>query len=329
MLNVGICEMDSDGNILRLEKAYDFGFNKYFKDWDAYERRPKHPCYVPEDSDSVYTAEDVLAICNGQKFFADDLFGRLIGQIPEIVFCQLLSSDEWRKCPKCGTLVEYNHGQGEVRCLEDNTNLKNEKELVNGKGKEYFAKTRVKKAECTVESIGSKQVDHETLAVIVDPGNGQGTMVVTTCPHCKSQIKMSWDTRERGFKAFCPVCGKLLMLCRECECSGEYCDFKPTYGRCRILPVGLVSECYIVVRSDYAEGISVYAFENAEDAEAEVTAEVQIKISNLRKEGYKPIVEGQPDNVMNVYVTDSNIYYEWEIHQSGLVRSFIKSNTEE
>lgn len=40
--------------------------------------------------------------------------------------------------------------------------------------------------------------------------------VVEFCPNCDNEIVMSWNVKERGYKAFCPVCGNLLMLCTEC-----------------------------------------------------------------------------------------------------------------
>ena len=54
--------------------------------------------------------------------------------------------------------------------------------------------------------------------------------VVEVCPHCESEIEMTWDVESRGYKAFCPVCGKRLMLCDECQHRdcGDYiedCDY--------------------------------------------------------------------------------------------------------
>lgn len=40
--------------------------------------------------------------------------------------------------------------------------------------------------------------------------------VVELCAHCGCEIEMQWDVEERGLKAFCPACGKVLMLCDEC-----------------------------------------------------------------------------------------------------------------
>lgn len=57
-------------------------------------------------------------------------------------------------------------------------------------------------------------------------------MVTEVCPHCESEITMIWDTKTMGYKAHCPVCGELMMLCDECihaedelnaDCS--HCDW--------------------------------------------------------------------------------------------------------
>ncbi len=40
--------------------------------------------------------------------------------------------------------------------------------------------------------------------------------VVELCGNCGSEIVMEWDVEERGYEAFCPVCGKDMMLCDEC-----------------------------------------------------------------------------------------------------------------
>jgi hypothetical protein len=37
---------------------------------------------------------------------------------------------------------------------------------------------------------------------------------------------MAWDVDKMGYQAFCPVCGKVLMLCEECtQQYGDTCDF--------------------------------------------------------------------------------------------------------
>lgn len=48
-------------------------------------------------------------------------------------------------------------------------------------------------------------------------------LVTEVCPYCDTEITMRWNIKEQGFKAFCPVCGKILMLCDECfHAEDEY-----------------------------------------------------------------------------------------------------------
>lgn len=48
--------------------------------------------------------------------------------------------------------------------------------------------------------------------------------VVEWCVHCERQITMWWDVWEDGLTAFCPFCGKKVMLCEKCqgECDYDY-----------------------------------------------------------------------------------------------------------
>ncbi|MCM1237283.1 MAG: phage terminase large subunit family protein, partial [Ruminococcus flavefaciens] len=61
------------------------------------------------------------------------------------------------------------------------------------------------------------------------------TYIVTeVCPHCENEVEMRWDTDTKGFRAFCPHCGKRLMLCDECMhtegCSA--CDYDARTDSC-------------------------------------------------------------------------------------------------
>lgn len=62
--------------------------------------------------------------------------------------------------------------------------------------------------------------------------------VTEYCPHCENEIEMRWDTDTRGFKAFCPICGKRLMLCDECLHTGGTgnCDYNSETDSCRYDP---------------------------------------------------------------------------------------------
>lgn len=53
--------------------------------------------------------------------------------------------------------------------------------------------------------------------------------VTEVCPHCEAEVTLMWNTETDGYKAFCPHCGKRLMLCDACRHDGP--DGKPT-GTC-------------------------------------------------------------------------------------------------
>lgn len=43
------------------------------------------------------------------------------------------------------------------------------------------------------------------------------------CPHCEAENEIRWDINEDGFEAYCPHCGKKMMLCD--ACSHKYGEF--------------------------------------------------------------------------------------------------------
>ena len=52
------------------------------------------------------------------------------------------------------------------------------------------------------------------------------------CPYCEREARLMWDVRKDGYRAYCPHCGKPLMLCNECYWrTGQYvddCDYDGT-----------------------------------------------------------------------------------------------------
>lgn len=96
----GELEFDANGKIVKLEKDWLMqGYvyknpNAYFNDLDAV-------CYVPESSDILYTKQDFLDICNGQRDIADYVFGAVDWQHPETYLDELWNEKELAEC-KCG-----------------------------------------------------------------------------------------------------------------------------------------------------------------------------------------------------------------------------------
>lgn len=90
---------------------------------------------------------------------------------------------------------------------------------------------------------GINWFDHEITDVTIEPEpNLDRTYTVNeVCPHCESEIEMTWNTDTQGFKAFCPVCGGRLMLCDECmhTQTGD-CDYDGATDRCKFNPGGKI-----------------------------------------------------------------------------------------
>lgn len=71
-------------------------------------------------------------------------------------------------------------------------------------------------------------------ADICEVGTDPDIYVTEFCPHCETEQTISWDVTKRGYKAFCPSCGKELLLCSECDGSKEcgHCDWSKETGCC-------------------------------------------------------------------------------------------------
>ncbi len=72
-----------------------------FKDEEAYLHHPQQVCYVPELSDTVYTRQAFLDLCNGQAEFADECFYAVDWQHPETWVEEQYREDEWGWCDHC------------------------------------------------------------------------------------------------------------------------------------------------------------------------------------------------------------------------------------
>ena len=62
------------------------------------------------------------------------------------------------------------------------------------------------------------------------------TEVYEICPHCDNEVGLMWDIESDGYQAFCPYCGKRLMLCSECPATAGTlrCDYDSETDRCRM-----------------------------------------------------------------------------------------------
>lgn len=77
------------------------------------------------------------------------------------------------------------------------------------------------------------------LSDFTDYSDNRTREVTEVCPHCEQEVTMTWDVDWDGFKAFCPYCGKRLMLCDECLHSehGGNCDYDRRTDSCKFNPL--------------------------------------------------------------------------------------------
>jgi len=58
------------------------------------------------------------------------------------------------------------------------------------------------------------------------------SLVTEMCAHCVEENTIEWDTRKQGYIAYCPNCGRQLMICSECRAYGFPCNYNPDEDIC-------------------------------------------------------------------------------------------------
>ena len=74
--------------------------------------------------------------------------------------------------------------------------------------------------------------------------NDTENYIVEFCPHCETENEIRWDIETEGYEAFCPHCGKRIMICSEClraeDNELQKCDwFKEKCFRCKSNKIGI------------------------------------------------------------------------------------------
>lgn len=152
--------------------------------------------------------------------------------------------------------------------------------------------------------------------------------VVETCPHCDSEVIMKWNTDAMGFKAFCPVCGKRLMLCDECmHRTGELvddCDFCSRTDTCRfnsgkspeLMRVVLDKDAYLPCRAHNEDaGYDLYA-----PYDFEVPA-IKTRVKALCRGIHKEVENALFDTLIGFRVIDTGVHIELPPNTVGMIKS--------
>lgn len=77
---------------------------------------------------------------------------------------------------------------------------------------------------------------------------------------------------------------------------------------------------FIVVSQSYSEGTTACAFWERESAEKYVNQDLEMVIKELTEQGYTSHTILRCTDSIEVYVADSNIYYQWEIIPSSVTK---------
>ena len=79
-----------------------------------------------------------------------------------------------------------------------------------------------------------------------------------------------------------------------------------------------MSQCFIVIHRNYADGLDACVFWNEDEAKKSVNEDVDTVVKSLTEEWYTPTVLRDACDGVEVYVADSDIYYEWNIFRSSI-----------
>ena len=93
----------SDSGEEIIERAF-YGQGDIFKDEEAYESGLDKICYIPELSDTKYTRQDFLEMCDNQENIARDFFDRINWQHLESLLEEEYVNGEYDDCEKCGRM---------------------------------------------------------------------------------------------------------------------------------------------------------------------------------------------------------------------------------
>lgn len=94
---------------------------------------------------------------------------------------------------------------------------------------------------CRVHEMSATEQKHDELLKKLSDAlySPDGCHIVNeVCPNCDAEVELTWDVKRDGYKAYCPHCGAVLMLCDECQhrTGGkrtEDCDYDSKTGACR------------------------------------------------------------------------------------------------
>lgn len=102
-------ELLPEGESTSTKRKFDRGWFRQgwvFKDEQAFLFHPSQPCYAPELSDKLYTADDILRLCNNQQEIAKQCFYSVDWQAPETWLDEMFNFGLLGWCERCQKLFD-------------------------------------------------------------------------------------------------------------------------------------------------------------------------------------------------------------------------------
>lgn len=100
-------------------KRGDYQGLKIFKCKNLYDYYEEKPCYVPPESQRVYTSNDFVRICEGNIKIADKLFSEVYQCSPEDLLEIMIRQRRIGRCKECNKLIITRDEEGTYEFCEN------------------------------------------------------------------------------------------------------------------------------------------------------------------------------------------------------------------
>ena len=102
---------------------------------------------------------------------------------------------------------------------------------------------------------------------------------------------------------------------KACPWGGTYNHKGENGEEIGICSIWMENKCYVLTCTCYSGDNSTSVYWDEQDAYKAMIEELEVEITNLQNSGYK-FTSAENDISAELYVPDSDIYYEWNIEET-------------
>lgn len=152
--------------------------------------------------------------------------------------------------------------------------------------------------------------------------------VTEYCSECDREVTMNWNVRREGLKAFCPYCGKRLMLCAYCPATDNdkvvTCDYNQKTNSCQFNKAETENTVKkeVPVKKDTQNTLITYLYRDACNYKVHneavvkgvTTLEQERRILKSLQDGefFIPHLVGLPEERFGTETEDDHPYFEFK-----------------